>query len=148
MDQQRGHILIKHRSVKLITPKGPPNEKRPPVPQDPPDQWDVEILPADHVGKRQTVAEADVRNHEEIDVALVAGEVDDGSLAGGFLDSLEVVDRHVDAEGVEEAEDFAQDEGGHADGGHPEVRRLGNREKGGGKNEDWNEGKKEQEWMD
>lgn len=90
--EQGVQVLVEHRGVELVALEAAAHEEGPAAAQDRADHRHVQVDPGGDVRRGQAVAEQQVGEQQVVDVAAVAGHVDDLVALGHVLHPLDVVD--------------------------------------------------------
>ncbi|MNF53897.1 hypothetical protein D3C84_353040 [compost metagenome] len=117
--EQGVQVFVEHRGVQRVALEGAAHEKCPAAAQQAADHRHVEVDPGGDVRRCQAVAEQQVGQQQVVDMAAVAGHVDDLVALGDFLYALDMVDLDAFVQLVPEP---GQHHFEKADGGIGEVR--------------------------
>src|SRR5690606_40787525 len=92
---QRVQVFVEHRRVQRVAPEGAAHEEGAAAAQQAADQRHVQVDAGGDVRRAQAVLEQQEGEQQVVDVAAVAGHVDDLVTMGDLLHAFHVVDLHA-----------------------------------------------------
>ncbi|MEZ4249014.1 MAG: hypothetical protein R3B99_12320 [Polyangiales bacterium] len=115
LDDQPAHVGVDEHGVELLALERPADEERAAPPEDRAEREEREVVARGDERRRERLPVEHHREHEVVDVALVARQVDQGTFARGLANALDAfaVDDHTVVDAVEDPPEHPRQERDH-----------------------------------